>query len=671
MYHFLSCSPLPRESAKNGVVAPVVRPRTTQGSWAIEAPGARWWIERKMSACRSSPVLPFPSAGMKPRRANPRHQQPPVARRNSCGSFHIHSNGRRRGDVVTLASPWSSVSTPSSSPTDYVETKSSSPAAAEAEARHQRIVTLLEFYSGMGTMRWSLEAALEALRDERAAANMNACTAASTIDENETVAQSTRSDTTETATGVNRTTATTMTTTQAHQTRQEASPSPSPSPTVIGVAAIDNSEVANVMYAANFPDDAPPLRTNIEHITLEQLNDNVPGGNRTHEPAAKNNPNAALGVAEVWTLSPPCQPYTRKGKELHGDDPRAASFLHLLGLFTHLDEHNLPRRVLVENVVGFERSGTRDELVKALESRGYAWREFQLSPHHLGVPYTRERYYLLAKRREEKRGGGGGGEGGGGSGGGGVDGVEDEYVLRFRDDAAPATATAGSDDYRGGGGGDIDGDVRNDGGNTYSSTSGGRWPTRRWTIGDYLEFAGGFGNRRSRNVRMTTAERGSGDGGRILTFDPLDRAAPDGDDGEELEELEEELASLAVPRKIVDKYWKWLEVCSPSSARCQCFTAGYGKTVYGGSVLASEEFVSAHCGPADPVTGRHRMLTQPPPGALELRYFSPREVANLHGLGESFQLPESTLTRRQLWFTLGNSISVDVVVALMKHLMHD
>lgn len=283
--------------------------------------------------------------------------------------------------------------------------------------------------------------------------------------------------------------------------------------------------------------------------------------------------------------------------------------------------------------------------------------------------------------------------------------------MRFRDDAAPATATAGSDDYRrvtrrprdegelngveaeaaavGGGGG-----VGGEGGDVAVGDEAVRGALRR-TVGEYLEFTGGFGARRTYPPRDNTGvggttgrvkERAGGDEDVTAssnTQEGDDHAAAAGAVAAAAVADAEELASLAVPGKIVDKYWRWLDVCSPSSTRCQCFTAGYGKTVYGGSVLASEDFVSAYCGPADPVTGRHRLLGPPPgpPRASDqsasvqlcgsLRYFSPREVANLHGLGDDFVLPTETLTRRQLWFTLGNSISVDVVAALMKHLMED
>ena len=36
--------------------------------------------------------------------------------------------------------------------------------------------------------------------------------------------------------------------------------------------------------------------------------------------------------ADIWLMSPPCQPFTRRGLQLHDADPRSASFLHLLQL---------------------------------------------------------------------------------------------------------------------------------------------------------------------------------------------------------------------------------------------------------------------------------------------------------------------------------------------------
>lgn len=51
---------------------------------------------------------------------------------------------------------------------------------------------------------------------------------------------------------------------------------------------------------------------------------------------------------------------------------------------------------------------------------------------------------------------------------------------------------------------------------------------------------------------------------------------------------------------------------------------------------------------------------------LKLRYFTPREIANLHGFPKSFVLPTKEVTVRQQYKLLGNSLSVTVVEALIR-----
>ena len=342
---------------------------------------------------------------------------------------------------------------------------------------------------------------------------------------------------------------------------------------VIGVAAIDNSEVANAVYSANFP-RSEPLRRNVEHITREQIEEN-------------------FCSADVWTASPPCQPYTRKGYEKHGLDPRALSFLQLLDIFPTVKQQCKPKRVLVENVVGFENSATRDALVKTLGGEYHVEEFVGASPRTLGVPNTRERYYLLAKRKEL---------------GGFPDGATAALPFaRFGESETEAL----------------------------SETRLQQEPRREARlVGAYL--------------RLSVPETKKNDG-----------------------------ASLAVPASAAAKYWRWFDVVTPSSLGSQCFTAGYGKTVFGGSVLCAEAFANdpEFCELADAEQKRYRLVKPPPPNAL--RYFAPEEIAALHGLesasaasGPKFALPEN-LTRRQLYFTLGNSVSVDVVQELMRYLMED
>ncbi|TFK38617.1 S-adenosyl-L-methionine-dependent methyltransferase [Crucibulum laeve] len=109
---------------------------------------------------------------------------------------------------------------------------------------------------------------------------------------------------------------------------------------------------------------------------------------------------ASLG-ADLWLLSPACQPYTVLNRNAKGaSDPRAQSFLHLM--LTVLPEmaaaNTHPDRLLVENVAGFETSSTRQITVSTLRSLGYSTLELLLTPLQFGIPNSRLRYYLLAKK---------------------------------------------------------------------------------------------------------------------------------------------------------------------------------------------------------------------------------------------------------------------------------
>ncbi|KAH8799498.1 S-adenosyl-L-methionine-dependent methyltransferase [Flagelloscypha sp. PMI_526] len=104
-------------------------------------------------------------------------------------------------------------------------------------------------------------------------------------------------------------------------------------------------------------------------------------------------------AADVWLLSPACQPYTVLNTNSKGArDPRAQSFLSLIDLLPTLVEQGTnPTRLLVENVAGFETSTTREFLVSTLRSLSYEVTEFLLTPLQFGIPNSRLRYYCLAK----------------------------------------------------------------------------------------------------------------------------------------------------------------------------------------------------------------------------------------------------------------------------------
>jgi len=101
----------------------------------------------------------------------------------------------------------------------------------------------------------------------------------------------------------------------------------------------------------------------------------------------------------------PCQPFSKSGNQ-HGmrDKARGTLFDDIL----HILEKHQPRHVILENVGNFERhdGGRTWRIVKgSLIELGYHVRGTEhvasgghglVSPHHLGFPHTRERFFVVA-----------------------------------------------------------------------------------------------------------------------------------------------------------------------------------------------------------------------------------------------------------------------------------
>ncbi len=138
------------------------------------------------------------------------------------------------------------------------------------------------------------------------------------------------------------------------------------------VAAVDINRDALAVYRRNFPH--PVVARTIEALGAGEL---------------------ARWRADLWWLSPPCQPFTRRGLRRDDADPRSASLLHLIEL---LDQAP-PAALALENVPGFAGSRTHARLRATLDRLGYRVAERLLCPSELGVPCRRRRFYLLASRR--------------------------------------------------------------------------------------------------------------------------------------------------------------------------------------------------------------------------------------------------------------------------------
>ncbi|KAL3272758.1 hypothetical protein HHI36_014219 [Cryptolaemus montrouzieri] len=121
-----------------------------------------------------------------------------------------------------------------------------------------------------------------------------------------------------------------------------------------------------------------------------------------------------------------------------------------------------------------------------------------------------------------------------------------------------------------------------------------------------------------------------------------------------------------LPKKILLKYWKLLDICGLESRRSCCFTKAYGRYAEGtGSVFTNiseneykEILISLE-------QSENECQTEKLLENLKLRYFTPLEISRLQSFPNSFNFP-STLTDRQKYMLLGNSINIKVVSELIK-----
>ena len=135
------------------------------------------------------------------------------------------------------------------------------------------------------------------------------------------------------------------------------------------LSAFDLNTIANEVYRHNHTTLLPNPRS-IDQLTAEQLDG---------------------WQANVWCMSPPCQPFTRQNTTTCRDqsDPRSSSFQHLFQQLSIM--RSPPQYIALENVVGFESSDCCREWLEVL----YSIEHFHLSPLQFGIPNARPRYYCI------------------------------------------------------------------------------------------------------------------------------------------------------------------------------------------------------------------------------------------------------------------------------------
>lgn len=96
-------------------------------------------------------------------------------------------------------------------------------------------------------------------------------------------------------------------------------------------------------------------------------------------------------------MSPPCQPFTRNGNFKDVEDRRSDAFLAVCKIIKESQLSKLSY-ILMENVMGFEKSQMRNIFMEALDAAEFHRQEFIISPTQIGVANTRHRYYCIARK---------------------------------------------------------------------------------------------------------------------------------------------------------------------------------------------------------------------------------------------------------------------------------
>ena len=105
---------------------------------------------------------------------------------------------------------------------------------------------------------------------------------------------------------------------------------------------------------------------------------------------------AQLETADVLVAGPPCQPWSRAGKQLGKLDARDG-----FSVVLHATQRVKPSAVIVENVADMSRGQGRDQLdsfQEQLKMLGFAVSEGVFNAADFGVPQRRRRIFVLAVR---------------------------------------------------------------------------------------------------------------------------------------------------------------------------------------------------------------------------------------------------------------------------------
>ncbi|GFO35036.1 tRNA (cytosine(38)-c(5))-methyltransferase [Plakobranchus ocellatus] len=427
------------------------------------------------------------------------------------------------------------------------------------------------------------------------------------------------------------------------------------------VMAVDINTTANKIYQHNFP-HANLLCFGIEKLSLKKFE--------------------SLKIDAVL-MSPPCQPFTRVGKKGDCTDVRTQSFLHLLQLINQMTKK--PAYILVENVKGFETSQTRELLLECLSRCGYNYQEFLLTPLQFGIPNCRLRYYLLARHhgsfsfnhssqiltvipqvKETCH-------------------IPDHYKKRTCNPSENSCYPS-------------DPEVSHLSAHTEHVSNGGKSDFHLLSPETCAPPHHGHENTSSytpSDLNISTCALTQESGCRDLTQEPNHADADLRDAGRNMRYCEEEDKFVNEHSKFLSEFMEKIseenldqyllsdkelrffvvmDIVFPALKKSVCFTKRYGHYVDGaGSVvqMSTDAQVTREASQFKSLAVRLQNSQEWQEEELSLlrklrlRYFTPREVANLLGFPEEFAFPAG-LSNIQKYRVLGNSLNVHVVATLIK-----
>lgn len=366
--------------------------------------------------------------------------------------------------------------------------------------------------------------------------------------------------------------------------------------------------------------------------------------------------------ADVWVMSPPCQPHTRQHNDKNQqdqqhkkdlDDPRSKSFLKICEWLegtpsdgnnsnnnSRLSDEALPSLIFLENVVGFESSNSFRKWRSALKSRGYHVGHFHLTPTQVRLPNDRPRYYSVAFR---------------GVAGG---------VVNI---SVPSVSTLPS------------------------APENSSLPSAN-SLMSYLRKELEENDSTPKIWKAIPELRVSPEEGTNTDEEEDDEISPISsflDCNNNIDGTESNSDKLRVPEKVLKNQSAWcFDIVGPKDCRSSCFTHSYGRFIRGtGSILYDDEENEQNGGDGDNNVNndgtsnsktKNNVFQLLPPEQREfqadwmdhldptkLRYFSGSELARLFGFSKSFSFPPDTSLKQQ-WKLMGNSLNVRVASKLVE-----